>query len=134
MVVSAPHGVAGGLRLALRISLAVACGTLAPPPATAGTVATLSERGPSTFLVGAVFTLASPVSLAVGAVTGGRVKIHACRFGHGLVMVPAGAVLLPLGLLASPFNARRLPDAWLDGAMESFEEDACSRPLTSVIP
>lgn len=94
----------------------------------------LAERGPSTFAVGLTFTLLSPFKLVWDAATGGRPKLQACRFGHGVKMLLGGAVLLPTGLVASPFHTGRLPDAWMDGVVEAYQEDYCNRPLGSFYP
>jgi hypothetical protein len=94
----------------------------------------LAERGPATFVVGLMFTLASPFALARGAVTNGRVALHACRLGHGVKMLAAGAVTLPAGLLVAPLDAKRLPDGWMDGVVDAFQEDYCTRPLGAVYP
>ena len=94
----------------------------------------LSERGPPTFFVGALFALTSPVSMATGVIRRRPVAIHACRFGHGLKMLGAGVVLLPAGLLAAPLNRDGIPEIWMDGVVESFQEDYCSRPLGSFYP
>jgi hypothetical protein len=99
-----------------------------------GFVCRLAERGPATFVVGLAFTLASPFALARGAVTGGRSALHACRLGHGMKMLAAGALTLPAGLLVSPFDAQRLPDGWMDGIVDAFQEDYCTRPLRAVYP
>lgn len=97
-------------------------------------VHTIAERGPSTLLVGTAFALASPPVLVVDATRGRSSPLQACRFGHGLKMIVAGAVLLPAGLLASPFALASLPDAWMDGVVDAFQEDYCTRPLGSVLP
>jgi hypothetical protein len=106
----------------------------APAASAASTTQRLAERGPSTFAVGLAFTLMSPFKLLWGAATGGRVALHACRFGHGVKMLTAGAVLLPAGLVVSPFEAERLPDAWMDGVVDAFQEDYCTRPPSSILP
>jgi hypothetical protein len=118
-------------------AVAVALFACLAPASSAGAssfVSDVAERGPPTFVVGLMFTLGSPVALARGATTGGRVRLHACRLGHGLKMLAAGAVTLPAGLLASPFDASRLPDAWMDGVVDAFQEDYCTRPLGSIYP
>ncbi|GIW40969.1 MAG: hypothetical protein KatS3mg076_1546 [Candidatus Binatia bacterium] len=94
----------------------------------------LAERGPATLVVGAVFTVASPPAILWGAVRGRPVRLAACRLGHGLKMLAASVVVLPAGLLVSPFHYRRLPSAWMDALVDSMQEDYCSRPLTSVLP
>ena len=106
----------------------------APSPSGATSLERLAERGPATFVVGMMFTLASPFALARSAVTGGRMALHACRLGHGVKMLAAGALTLPAGLLVSPFDAKRLPDGWMDGVVDAFQEDYCTRPLASVYP
>ena len=77
---------------------------------------------------------ASLFALAGSALTGGRVALHACRLGHGVKMLVAGAVTLPAGLLVAPFDAEGLPDGWMDGVVDAFQEDYCTRPLASVYP
>ena len=94
----------------------------------------LAERGPSTLLVGALFAVVSPPSMVVAAVRGHSLRQPACRFGHGLKMLIAGAVLLPVGLMLSPLHVHRLPAAWLDGVVDAVQEDYCTRPLTTVLP
>ncbi len=94
----------------------------------------LSERGPATFFVGTLFTLVSPLGMLSGAVRGGPVALHACRLGHGLKMLVGGVVLLPAGLLASPFNLDGVPNGWMDGIVASFQEDYCTRPIGSFYP
>ena len=114
---------------------AIVAGLVSPTTARGATAAQrLSERGPSTLLVGTVFTLASPPSMIMGAVSNGPVLLHACRLGHGVKMLATSAVLLPAGLLVSPFNFNRLPAGWLDGLVDAMQEDYCSRPLISVYP
>jgi hypothetical protein len=108
--------------------------TVARPAGAETPLERLAERGPATFVVGLMFTLASPFAVARGAATGGRVALHACRLGHGLKMLAAGAVTLPAGLLVSPFDAEHLPDGWMDGVVDAFQEDYCTRPLASVYP
>ncbi len=111
------------------------CLALIAPVATAKTaVARLSERGPATFVVGTLFTIIAPFQMGIEAATGGRVAPHACRFGHGLKMLAAGALLLPAGLLVSPFNLSGVPGGWMDGVVESFQEDYCTRPILAVYP
>lgn len=129
-------GSAGRLwrRGALLLLVALASGAIAPGAAASGFVSRLAERGPATFVVGLMFMLSSPVAMASGAVTNGRVALHACRLGHGVKMLAAGAITLPAGLLVSPFDAKRLPDGWMDGVVDAFQEDYCTRPLTSVYP
>jgi len=112
----------------------LACGVFTPAASASSFVARLAERGPATFVVGMMFTLSSPVAMARGAVTGGRVALHACRLGHGVKMLAAGVLTLPAGLLVAPFDAKRLPDGWMDGVVDAFQEDYCTRPLTSLYP
>ena len=107
---------------------------VAPPARGETSFQRLAERGPATFVVGVMFTLASPFAMARGAVTDGRVALHACRLGHGVKMLAAGALTLPAGLLVAPFDAKRLPDGWMDGVVDAFQEDYCTRPLTSLYP
>jgi hypothetical protein len=108
---------------------------LAAPAAQADSAARkLAQRGPSTFAVGLAFTVLSPFKLAWDAATGGRPKLQACRFGHGVKMLVAGAVLLPAGLLVSPFQAEGLPDAWMDGVIDAYQEDYCLRPAGAILP
>ena len=106
----------------------------APLASGAASLERLAERGPATFVVGLAFTLASPLALVRGTVTGGRVALHACRLGHGVKMLAAGALTLPAGLLVSPFDAKHLPDGWMDGVVDAFQEDYCTRPLRAVYP
>lgn len=94
----------------------------------------LAERGPSTLLVGTLFTVISPPSLVVAAVRGQSLRQPACRFGHGLKMVAASVVVLPAGLALAPLHLRRLPGAWLDGLVDALQEDYCSRPIAAVFP
>ncbi len=112
----------------------LAWSALPPAAAASSFVSRLAERGPATFVVGAMFTLASPFAMARSALTGGRVALHACRLGHGVKMLAAGTLTLPAGLLASPFDAQRLPDGWMDGVVDAFQEDYCTRPIASVYP
>jgi hypothetical protein len=49
-------------------------------------------------------------------------------------MLVGGAALLPAGLIASPFHAGRLPDAWMDGVIDAYQEDYCLRPPGSFYP
>jgi hypothetical protein len=108
---------------------------LAAPAAQADSAARkLAHRGPSTFAVGLAFTVLSPFKLAWDAATGGRPKLQACRFGHGVKMLVGGAVLLPAGLLVSPFQAEGLPDAWMDGVIDAYQEDYCLRPAGAILP
>jgi hypothetical protein len=81
-----------------------------------------------------MFTLSSPLSFLAGTVTGGPLRLYGCRFGHGVKMIGAGALLLPAGLLAAPFDWKRLPAGWMDGVVDAFQEDYCTRPVTSVLP
>jgi hypothetical protein len=105
-----------------------------PPAASSSASERLAQRGPPTLAVGTLFTVSSPFAMLAGAFRGGRVAVHACRFGHGLKMIVAGAVLLPAGLLAAPFHPEGLPGGWMDGVVDAFQEDYCTRPLTSVYP
>jgi hypothetical protein len=108
---------------------------LACRPAAAETpLQRLAERGPATPLVGTMFTIASPPAMLLNAVRGGPVRPSACRFGHGLKMIVVGAPALPLGLLVSPFDLDRLPDAWMDGVVDAMQEDYCTRPAGAVLP
>ncbi len=115
---------------------ALLCALLLPAPAAAQLSATekLAQRGPSTFAVGLAFTVGAPFKLLWDAATGGRPKLQACRFGHGVKMLVGGAVLLPAGLVVSPFEAQGLPDAWLDGIVEAYQEDYCLRPVATIYP
>lgn len=94
----------------------------------------LAERGPATLVVGTLFTLTSPPALFFGRLRGQPVQLHACRLGHGLKMLAAGSVLLPAGLLVAPFDYERLPDGWMDGVVDAFQEDYCTRPVGSIFP
>ena len=122
--------------MARRGSIALALAALLAAPAASADTATrrLAERGPSTFAVGLAFTVLSPFKLAWDAASGGRPKLQACRFGHGVKMLVGGALLLPAGLLVSPFEAEGLPDAWMDGVVEAYQEDYCSRPIGAILP
>jgi hypothetical protein len=105
-----------------------------PLPAYASNTEKLAHRGPSTFAVGLAFTIGAPFKLVWDAATGGRPKLQACRFGHGVKMLVGGALLLPAGLLVSPFEAEGLPDAWMDGIVEAYQEDYCLRPIGTMYP
>ncbi|MFQ5667085.1 MAG: hypothetical protein ACE5I7_11710 [Candidatus Binatia bacterium] len=94
----------------------------------------VAERGPATLIVGTLFTLAAPPSLLIGAARGRPVRLHVCRLEHGVEMIVAGAVLLPAGLVLAPFYPSALPGTWLDGIVDAFQEDYCSRPLASLLP
>jgi hypothetical protein len=117
-----------------RVVTIVTCVLVAAGTAQASVVTRIAERGPATFLVGTGFTLISPISAMASAVRGQSAALPLCRFGHGLKMVAAGAVLLPTGLLLIPFDLDRLPSAWLDGIVDSQQEDYCTRPFTAVLP
>jgi hypothetical protein len=103
-------------------------------PAAATCTARLATRGPSAPLVGAVFVVSGPPAALVGALRGGSVRLPLCRFGHGVAMLAAGAAVLPAGLLLAPIYHHELPDAWLDGLVDAFQEDYCTRPFGSVLP
>ena len=122
------------MRRALLLGLVLASLAAAPGVSSASGARRVAERGPSTFAVGLAFTVMSPFKLAWGAVSGGRVALHACRFGHGVKMLGAGAVLLPVGLVVSPFEAEGLPDAWMDGVVDAYLEDYCTRPPGAILP
>jgi hypothetical protein len=123
------------MRVRSGLALLALASLLAAPAAHAGSTAQkLAHRGPSTLAVGLAFTVLSPFKLAWDAATGGRPKLQACRFGHGVKMLVGGAVLLPTGLLVSPFQAEGLPDAWMDGVVEAYQEDYCSRPIGAILP
>lgn len=94
----------------------------------------LVQRGPPTIIVGTMFTLASPAGMAFAAAQRQPVKLHACRFGHGVKMVAAGTILLPAGLLLSLLHLDSVPAAWMDGVVDAFQEDYCTRPCTAVMP
>lgn len=94
----------------------------------------LAERGPSTAVVGTMFTLASPPAMLAGALRGRSVRLSACRFGHGVKMIAIGVPALPLGLLFAPFDVKRLPDAWMDGVVDAMQEDYCMRPPDALFP
>ena len=106
----------------------------APAAASASGTQKLAHRGPTTFAVGLAFTLGAPFKLLWDAATGGRPKLQACRFGHGVKMLAGGALLLPAGLLVSPFETEGLPDAWMDGVIEAYQEDYCLRPVGTLYP
>ncbi|MDG2308297.1 MAG: hypothetical protein P8R42_27275 [Candidatus Binatia bacterium] len=46
----------------------------------------------------------------------------------------AGAVLLPVGLLAAPFYRANAATGFADSFAEAFGEDTCTRPFGSVMP
>jgi hypothetical protein len=94
----------------------------------------LAERGPSTFVVGALFTLMSPPWMIANGLHRRSVRLQACQLGHGVEMLVAGTVLLPAGLALAPFAPRNLPGAWMDGIVDAMQEDYCTRPLMSVLP
>jgi hypothetical protein len=94
----------------------------------------LAERGPPTLVVGGLFTVASPPLLVAATLRGQSARLHACRLGHGLKMLVAGTVLLPAGLVLAPLAHEMLPGAWMDGLVDAFQEDYCTRPLTAVMP
>ena len=104
------------------------------PAAAADLSRRLAERGPATLLVGTVFTLSATPALALGALQRKALHLPACRLGHGVKMVVAGAVVAPAGFLLSPMDYNRLPDAWLDGLGDAFQEDYCTRPFDAVLP
>ncbi len=116
------------------ILLALASFLVAPAAQADSAARKLAHRGPSTFAVGLAFTLLSPFKLVWDAATGGRPKLQACRFGHGVKMLVGGAVLLPTGLLVSPFETEGLPDAWMDGVIDAYQEDYCLRPAGAILP
>jgi hypothetical protein len=49
-------------------------------------------------------------------------------------MLVLGTVLLPAGLVLSPFDLGGVPGGWMDGIVDAMQEDYCSRPLGSVLP
>lgn len=116
--------------------LAIAVGIVVLVTAVRGhaEVRRLAERGPATLVVGGIFTVASPPTMLVHAVRGESIRLPACRFGHGLKMLVAGTVLLPAGLVLAPFDLGGVPGGWMDGIVDSMQEDYCTRPLTSVFP
>lgn len=113
------------------VAALVALGTAVRGEATMRRVA---ERGPATLVVGGAFTAASPPLMLLALARGGNVGLQACRLGHGVKMLAAGVVLLPAGLALAPLERGNLPDAWLDGIVDAFQEDYCTRPLTAVLP
>jgi len=116
--------------------LAVAAGVAVALAAARGEAAIrrLAERGPPTLAVGALFTIAGPPLIVADAVRGRSARLHACWLGHGLEMLAASTVLLPAGLLLAPFHHRTVPGAWMDGIVDAFQEDYCTRPWTTVMP
>ena len=94
----------------------------------------VAERGPAALIVGGIFTIASPPVILVNAVRRQSVRLQACRFGHGVKMLIAGTVLLPAGLVLSPFDLGGVPGGWMDGIVDAMQEDYCTRPLASVLP
>jgi hypothetical protein len=111
----------------------IAC-VVAAGAAHAGIVERLSERGPTTPVVGALFALTAPIGAVVSASSGASPRLAGCRFGHGLKMLATGAVILPVGLVLAPFNLGRIPAGWMDGVVDAFQEDYCSRPAASLLP
>jgi hypothetical protein len=104
---------APGWPRATAAALALLGACAAPLPAAGSAVTRLAERGPSTLLVGTMFTISAPPALLVGAATGG---------------------FLPAGLLVAPFDWQRLPGAWMDGVVDAQQEDYCTRPFGAVLP
>ena len=94
----------------------------------------VAERGPSALIVGAIFLIASPPGVAIGAYRGQPVDLQLCRLGHGLEMIAASVVTVPAGVVLAPFYWRSIPASWLDGIVDAFQEDYCTRPVTSVLP
>jgi hypothetical protein len=123
-------------RVAAAVVVASAvCSALAPPAGAAPRwVERLAGGGPATFLVGTMFTLGSVPTLWWRAVSGDPVALPSCRLAHGTKMMLAGAVLLPASLLAAPFAPRRFAEGPIDGMVDAYQEDYCTRPLASVYP
>jgi hypothetical protein len=117
------------------VAMALVAAVAALPSEAAATDATrrLAERGPSTLVVGTLFTVSSPLSLLLAAVRGGA-RVPACRLGHGVKMLVAGTLTAPVGLLLSPFYFRSVPAAWMDGVVDAMQEDYCSRPFAAILP
>ncbi len=107
------------------------------PPATARSAPVLervAERGPATFVIGATFVVMSLVTLPIDAATGGDTSLATCRLAHGAKMTAAGAILLPVGLVASPFHPTGAATGFADSFAEAFQEDTCSRPFSTILP
>ena len=100
----------------------------------AGVTRHLAERGPSALVVGVIFLIASPPGAAMSAYRGQPLRPQLCRFGHGVEMIAASVVTVPVGLLLAPFYWHSVPGSWLDGVVDAFQEDYCTRPATSVLP
>ncbi len=94
----------------------------------------VAERGPSALIVGAIFLIASPPGAAIGVYRQQPVDLQLCRLGHGLEMIAASVVTVPAGVVLAPFYWRSIPGSWLDGVVDAFQEDYCTRPVTSVLP
>ena len=119
---------------ALLVALLMVGATHCPALVSADTSRRLAERGPSALLVGALFTVSSPPSMLISAVRRQSTQLSGCRLMHGLTMLAASPVLVPAGLLMAPLHPRELPAAWFDGVVDAFQEDYCTRPLSSVLP
>ncbi len=118
------------LVVAALLTSVVSCQTV-----TGGDVARrVAERGPSALIVGAIFLIASPPGAAISAYRRQPVDLQLCRLGHGLEMIAASVVTVPAGVVLAPFYWRSIPGSWLDGVVDAFQEDYCTRPVTSVLP
>ncbi len=124
----------GANRRPLAWALGAAAALLALGATDRGLARRLAERGPATPVVGAAYVLSAPPMALLDGVRGHRTRLYACRFLHGIKMLPAGTLALPAGLLLVPLAPRHLPDAWLDSLVEAFQEDSCTRPAWSVLP
>jgi hypothetical protein len=115
------------------IGLAIAAGILALAAEAYASPQHVAERGPAAVVVGTLFTVASPPLIAAGALRGAPTRAHACRLGHGLGMLAASPVALPAGLVLAPWY-RTTPGAWMDAVVDAFQEDYCTRGVTTILP
>ncbi len=115
-------------------ALLVAVAVVSAAVVNADTARRLAERGPSALLVGALFTVSSPPGMLLGAVRGNSTRLSGCRLAHGVTMLAASPVLVPAGLLMAPLHPRHVPGAWFDGVVDAFQEDYCTRPMSSLLP
>ena len=102
--------------------------------AASDTIDRVAERGPATFLIGTLFTATAPPAAAIDLATGHVPRHQGCRFLHGVKMIGAGVVLLPLGILASPANPSGALVGWVDALPDARQEDYCTRPAGSIMP
>ena len=125
----------GRRRWPIAVALVLVAG-LACSPTVVGTNVSrrVAERGPSALLVGALFTIASPPGLVMAAVKGRPLRQPACRLEHGLAMLAASPIVVPAGVVLAPFHPHGARALWFDGVVDAFQEDYCSRPVTSLLP